>query len=131
MSGAAASGWRFVAQAVVLAVHGSQVARHGGVDGVRDLGALEAALARPRNLVAYGAPDAAELAAAYAFGIAKAHAFVDGNKRTAWIVARVFLADNGCRLAFERAEAVEAMVGLAAGTVSESALAGWLRERLA
>lgn len=119
------SDWRFVAEAVVLAVHDSQVARHGGVDGIRDPAALAAAVARPRSLVAYG--DATALAASYAFGIARAHAFVDGNKRTAWVVARLFLADNGCRLGFGRAEAVEAMVRLAAGEMSEADFAGWLR----
>ena len=124
------SNWRFIGENVVLAVHSQEIARHGGADGLRDPGALQGALARPRQLVAYGAPDAADLAAAYAFGIAKAHAFADGNKRTAWVVSRLFLADNGCRLDFERAEAVETMVGLAAGTSSESDFAAWLRPRL-
>jgi death-on-curing protein len=122
--------WRFIAENVVLAIHSQEIARHGGADGLRDPAALQGALARPRHLVAYGTPDVADLAAAYAFGIAKAHAFVDGNKRTAWIVARLFLADNGCRLEFERAEAVEAMVGLAAGTSPEPEFADWLRHRL-
>jgi death-on-curing protein len=122
--------WRFVGEKVVIAIHGEEIARHGGADGLRDPGALEGALARPRHLVAHDAPDAAALAAAYAIGIAKAHAFVDGNKRTAWVVARLFLADNGQRLDFERAEAVEAMVGLAAGATSEAEFAAWLRSRL-
>ena len=124
------STWRFIADNVVLAIHSQEIARHGGADGLRDLGALQGALARPRQLAAYGTPDAADLSAAYAFGIAKAHAFVDGNKRTAWVVARLFLADNGRRLEFERADAVEAMVGLAAGTSSEPEFADWLRHRL-
>jgi death-on-curing protein len=124
------SDWRFVGEKVVLAVHSQQIARHGGADGLRDRGAVEGALGRPRNLVAYGAPDAADLAAAYAFGIARAHAFADGNKRTAWVVARLFLADNGGRLEFDRVEAVEAMVGLAAGTTSEADFAAWIRARL-
>jgi death-on-curing protein len=122
--------WRFIAENVVLAIHSQEIARHGGADGLRDPRALEGALARPRHLLAYGTPDAADLAAAYAFGIAKAHAFVDGNKRTAWVVARLFLADNSHQLEFERAEAVEAMVSLAAGTSSESEFADWLRHRL-
>lgn len=122
--------WRFVGENVVLAIHSQQIARHGGAEGLRDPAALKGALARPQHLVAYGTPDAADLAAAYAFGIARAHAFVDGNKRTAWVVSRLFLADNGCRPEFERAEAVEAMVGLAAGTCPESDFAAWLRSRL-
>ncbi len=121
---------RFVGESGVLAIHGKEIDRHGGRDGLRDLGALQAALSRPRHLAAYGTPDIADLAAAYAFGIAKAHALVDGNKRTAWIVARLFLADNGRRLDFERQEAIEAMVGLAAGTLPEAAFAAWLRQRL-
>jgi death-on-curing protein len=124
------SNWRFVGEKVVLAIHSQEIARHGGNDGLRDLGALQAALARPRNLAAYGTPDAADLAAGYGFGIAKAHGFVDGNKRTAWIASRLFLADNGYRLGFERTEAVEAMVGLAGGTRSEADFAAWLRARL-
>jgi death-on-curing protein len=122
--------WRFIGENVVMAIHSQEIARHGGADGLRDPAALEGALARPRQLAAYGTPDAADVAAAYAFGIAKAHAFVDGNKRTAWVVSRLFLADNGRRLDFERAEAVEAMVGLAAGALSESGFATWLRTRL-
>ena len=124
------STWRFIGENVVLAIHSQEIARHGAADGLRDPAALEGALARPRQLAAYGTPDAADVAAAYAFGIAKAHAFVDGNKRTAWVVSRLFLADNGRRLDFERAEAVEAMVGLAAGALSESGFATWLRTRL-
>jgi len=124
------SDWRFVGEKLVFAIHAREIARHGGADGLRDPGALRSALSRPRHLVACGTPDAADLAAAYAFGIAKAHAFVDGNKRTAWVVARLFLADNGRRLAFERTEAVEAMVGLAAETCSETDFAAWLRARL-
>ena len=86
---------RFVGGSVVLAIHGKEIDRHGGRDGLRDPGGLQAALARPRHLAVHGTPDLADLAAAYAFAIAKAHAFADGNKRTAWIVARLFLADNG------------------------------------
>lgn len=86
---------------------------------MRELGALESAVARPQNL-----------AAAYAFGIARNHAFVDGNKRTAWVLARLFLALNGVRLLFEREEAIETMLALAAGELSEEELADWFRERL-
>jgi death-on-curing protein len=122
--------WRWVAPEVVYAVHDRQLGDHGGGQGLRDVAAIESALARPQNLVAYGEPDAAALAAAYAFGLARNHGFVDGNKRTAWVVARLFLADNGYRLEFDKVDAVRTIDGLAAGEVSEEALAEWFRGRL-
>lgn len=99
--------------------------------GVRDQGALESALARPRNLSAYGEPDAAALAAAYAYGIARNHPFVDGNKRTAAVVSETFLIVNGYSLTATDAEVVVAFVALAAGELGEEELADWFRERLA
>ena len=122
--------WRWVDPTVVQAVHEAQLAEHGGLDGVRDPGLVESALARPRNLAAYGDPDAAALAAAYAFGLARNHGFSDGNKRTAWVVARLFLADNGFVLRFDQADAVKLMESLAAGTIEETAVAEWFRSRL-
>jgi death-on-curing protein len=122
--------WRWVGSDVVLAVHDRQLAEHGGRDGVRDAGAIESALARPQNLVAYGNPDAADLAASYAFGLAKNHGFADGNKRTAWVVARLFLADNGCRLRFDKSEAVKIVEAVAGGACSEQDLAAWFRVHL-
>lgn len=122
--------WRWLAPQIVYAIHDRQLSEHGGGQGVRDAGAIESALARPRNLAAYGAPDAAALAAAYAYGLARNHGFVDGNKRMAWIAARLFLADHGYGLRFDKAEAVRIVTALAAGTVSEEALAAWFRERL-
>ncbi len=77
--------WRWVAKDVVLAIHDRQIAEHGGTSGIRDVGIVDSALARPQNLDAYGQPDIADLAAAYAYGIAKNHGFADGNKRTAWV----------------------------------------------
>lgn len=124
------SDWRWVAPDVVYAIHDRQIAEHGGPPGVRDHGAVESALARPRNLAAYGDPDAAALAAAYAFGIARDHGFADGNKRTAWVVARVFLADNGLRLTFDKLEAIRIVEALAAGQITEAGLAAWFRARL-
>jgi death-on-curing protein len=112
-------------------VHDRQFAEHGGQDGVGDRGTVESALATPRNLAAYEEPDAADLAAAYAFGLARNHGFADGNKRTAWVVARLLLADNGYRFRFDRHDAVKTMEALAAGSVDESALAAWFRERIA
>jgi death-on-curing protein len=97
---------------------------------LRDLNAVESALARPKNIAAYETPDAACLAAAYLFGLARNHGFLDGNKRTAWIVARLFLADNGCRLAFDPADAVRTVESVAAGRIDEAELADWFRRRL-
>ena len=130
MNAETASPWRWVALRVVLAIHDRQIAEHGGASGVRDSGAIESALARPMNLAAYGAPDAAELAAAYAFGLARNHGFVDGNKRTAWVTARVFLADNNQNLEFDPFDAVRIMEEAAGSGIGESELADWFRSRL-
>ena len=122
--------WRWVGRDVADAIHDRQLAEHGGLDGVRDGGAIDSALAKPQNLAAYGdAPDAAELAAAYAFGLARNHGYVDGNKRTAWVIARLFLADNGFRLRFDPIEAVQTTEALAAGKISEAGLADWFGGR--
>lgn len=122
--------WRWVDAAVIHAVHDRQLAEHGGAEGVRDPGGVETALARPVNLANYGAPDAADIAAAYAYGLENNHGFVDGNKRTAWIAARLSLADNGYRLAFDPVDAVRIMEGVAGETVTETELAIWFRDRL-
>ncbi len=122
--------WRWIGLELVLAVHDRQLSEHGGLSGVRDLAAVESALARPRNLLAYEMPDAADLAAAYAYGLARNHGFADGNKRTAWVVARVFLADNQVHLKFEKPAAVHIMESVAAGAVTEHELAEWLRARI-
>jgi death on curing protein len=114
-----------------LAAHLEQIAEHGGGEGTRDAGLLESAMARPRNLADYGVPDAAALAAAYAWGIARNHPFVDGNKRTAAVVSETFLMLNGCRLAASDAELVVAFVALAAGELTEDELADWFRGHLA
>ena len=123
-------GWRWVEASVVLAVHDRQIAEHGGADGIRDPGAIDAALARPRNLAACGEPDAADLAAACIHGLAANHPVVDGNKRTAWATGRVFLADNGYRLDFAPLDAVGIVEDVAAGRVDTTELAGWIRARL-
>ena len=122
--------WKWLDPHVVQAIHKSQLARHGGLDGVRDQGLIESALARPRNLAAYGDPDAADLAAAYARGIAKNHGFLDGNKRTAWVAARTFLADNGFDLRFDQIEGFRFMQSVADGSPDEAAAADWFRSRL-
>lgn len=115
----------------VLAIHQRQIAEHGGEAGVRDLGLLESALARPMNISAYE-PDAdiARLAAAYAFGVAKNHPFIDGNKRTALVACRTFLLLNGFQLTAQPADKYITFLSLAEGTVSEEELAEWIRERI-
>ncbi len=120
----------WVAPAVVLAIHDAQLAEHGGAPGLRDPGLLESALARPRNLAAYGQPDLAALAAAYAFGIARNHPFVDGNKRVSAVVSRLFLRLNGHDIAADEATRLQVWLRLAAGQISEEALAGWFREHI-
>ncbi len=115
---------------LVLAVHDRQLAEHGGPAGIRDSGMLESALARPINSWSYRETDLASLAADYAFGVSRNHPFVDGNKRTAWVLARLFLRLNGVELVFDQSEAVRIMLALAAGEVSEDELAAWFRERI-
>lgn len=112
----------------VLVIHDRQIARHGGAAGLRDIGLLEAACDRARNRHAYGAPDLADGAAAHAFGISKAHAFIDGNKRTAFVTAVAFLRLNGLVFRPDPAEGVRMMEGLAAGLVDEATIAAWFRE---
>jgi len=123
--------WRWVRADLTYAIHDRQLAEHGGLDGVRDKGAVESALARPQNLDVYASADAAALAAAYAYGLARNHGFADGNKRTAWVVARLFLADNGFLLKFDPADAVRTMEMVAAGALDEATLAEWFRQRIA
>ncbi|MFW2830725.1 type II toxin-antitoxin system death-on-curing family toxin [Sphingomonas sp. ID0503] len=117
--------------AVALAIHDRQLAEHGGGSGVRDAGLLESALTRPVNRWVYGEDDRCTLAAAYAFGVARNHPFVDGNKRTAWVLARVFLALDGVELAFAKEDAIDVMLRLSAGELSEEELADWFRQHLA
>jgi death-on-curing protein len=113
---------------MVDAIHQAQLREHGGSPGVRDDGLIESALARPRNRMAYARqPDLATLAAAYAFGLARNHGYVDGNKRVAFMGAYVFLGLNGCEVVAEEAEVVVMIEGLAAARVTERALANWFR----
>lgn len=113
-----------------MAAHTEQLAEHGGGEGVRDLGLLESAMARPQNLTQYSSPDIAELAASYAFGIARNHPFIDGNKRTAAVVSETFLVLIGSTLLASDAEVVVAFLALAAGELSEAELTSWFREHL-
>ena len=119
--------WVWIHRSVVVAAHEEQLVEHGGSPGIRDAGLLDSALARPLNRAAYGTPDAAELAAAYAYGLAANHPFVDGNKRIAYVALELFLALNGVRFAASDAESVMSMLAVAAGTMKEDALASWIR----
>jgi len=124
--------WRFLDRAIILAVHEEQLAQHGGGVGLRDDGLLESALARPENLAAYDVDaDAAALAASYAFGIAKNHPFIDGNKRTAFVAMELFLMDNGFVLTASDEDALMTMLRLAAGEMSEAEYAQWIRRSAA
>lgn len=123
--------WVWVDTAVAVAIHGEQLAEHGGAEGVRDYNILESAMARPLHLVAYGRPDVAELAASYAFGVARNHPFVDGNKRTAAVVSETFLMLNGYRLDCGDVELVTTFLALAAGDLTTEALTEWYRLHIA
>lgn len=122
------SRWRWIDERALLLLHEESLAEHGGATGMRDEGLLDSALARPLNIVAYESPEVARLAAAYAFGLAKNHPFVDGNKRAAFLGAGLFLALNGHRLTASQVDATRAVLALAAGTLDEPAFADWIRE---
>ena len=122
--------WRWVDKRALLLLHDESLAEHGGTPGLRDESLLDSALARPLNLAAYGQPDAAALAASYAVGVAKNHAFVDGNKRAAFLCVGLFLAINGWRLKASQLEATSAMLAVAGGELEEAVFAEWLRHHL-
>jgi death-on-curing protein len=124
------SNWRWVSHRAALTAHAEQIAEHGGGAGIRDMGLFESAMARPQQLEAYGEPDAAALAAAYAFGLARNHPFVDDNKRTANVVSLLFLLKNGWRIEADDADMTVAFIALAAGELSEEELADWFRQRV-
>lgn len=117
----------WIPRTLIDALHDRLLAEHGGSTGLRDENLLESALARPLQQAAYGNPDLCDLAAAYAAGIVRNHPFVDGNKRTAFMAAYVFLARNGRRLTAPENEAAHTMMALAAGDIDEAAFAHWLR----
>lgn len=121
---------RFIPVEVAFAVHERQLAEHGGLTGIKDSGLLESAMSRPLNKHAYGESDLCALAASYGFGVARNHPFNDGNKRTAWVIARLFLRLNDVDIAFEKIEAIETVLALAAGELAEDALADWFRARI-
>lgn len=113
---------------VVLAVHEEMIGRFGGLSGVRDEGLLDSALNRPLHLYAYEKPSLFDMAATYAHGIVKNHPFLDGNKRTGFMAAYVFLGANGLDLEAPEEEAVERTLALAAGAIRASTFAAWLKE---
>jgi death-on-curing protein len=122
--------YRWVGLHAALAIHDLQIVEHGGAEGLRDMALLESALARPHQLLAFGAPDIAALAACYAGGILRNHPFVDGNKRTAWLLAVTFLDLNGYDVEAAMTDALQAVLAVAAGTLAEEAFAAWLGARL-
>lgn len=122
------SAWTWIQRDVIIAIHEMQLAEHGGLEGIRDVGLLDSALGRPQNLAAYGDPDAAAIAAAYGWGISRNHPFLDGNKRTGFVAAELFLRLNGYELMADDANCVLTMLSVAAGDLTEEAFAAWLRQ---
>ena len=122
--------WIWIPLEVVLAIHEDQLAQYGGAPGVRDHGLLESALARPLNLAAYGEPDVAALASAYACGIVRNHPFVDGNMRTGFALLEVFHTRNRWLLDADDIACIRAMLEFAAGNLDEQTFAGWVRAHL-
>lgn len=120
----------WVPTSVLIDIHTEHLALFGGPPGIRDYGMLESALSRPQNRFAYGGADLADLAAAYAFGIARNHPFVDGNKRSAFAAMIVFLGLNDVDFRVDPAMASAAMISLAAGEIDEQTLAAWIRDNL-
>lgn len=119
--------WVWLEAQVLLAVHDAQLAEHGGISGVRDMGLFESALSRPQHLASYQAPDAAALAAAYGYGIARNHPFLDGNKRTAFVAVELFLLLNDYELLATDVDCVMTMLAVAAGEIEEAEFAAWIR----
>ncbi len=126
--------WRWISKQALLILHDESLATHGGGTGIRDEGLLDSALARPLNSVAYAdaanPPDVAALAAAYCIGLAKNHAFVDGNKRAAFLATGLFLYLNGYRLTATQAQATVTVLAVAASELSEADFAQWLRRHI-
>ncbi len=123
--------WVWIDKRLLCLLHDESLSLHGGASGLRDEGLLDSALARAQNRAAYGEPDVAELAAAYAHGLAKNHPFVDGNERAAFLSVGLFLGLNGWRLTAPQADATVAMFSLAAGELEEAEFAAWMRQHSA
>lgn len=125
------SAWIWFEEELVLAIHNEQLREHGGLAGIRDAGLFASAISKPRQLAAYGQPDVAALAAAYAFGVARNHPFLDGNKRTAFVLAESFLLLHGASLAATDEECYIAIYNMAAGDTSQEDFTNWLRTKTA
>lgn len=119
----------WIKESVVIAIHRRQLAEHGGSDGIRDKGLLESAMYRPKNLLAYGNPTIFDLAAAYGYGITKNHPFIDGNKRTSYVVMRTFLKLNGYDIQASESEKYQIWIGVANNQISEAELAIWIEKK--
>src|SRR6185295_16953586 len=122
--------WVWLDPEALIAAHEEQLAEHGGAAGLRDRGLFESALARPQNLAVYGDPDVSTLAAAYGFGLAKNHAFIDGNKRVALVALESFLLLNGHQLVADDAQAVLVILSVAAGSFDQKELADWIMKNI-
>lgn len=120
----------WILESVAVAIHEEQLSEHGGLSGARDIKLLQSALARPQNILSYGAPDIAELAASYGYGIARNHPFNDGNKRTAFVVTELFLMLNGYDLIASDESCVTIMLKVASGDITEDEFASWIRANI-
>ena len=123
--------WKWLDKQLLITLHDESLSMHGGLSGIRDEGLLDSALNRAPNLALYGESDYADLAAAYGFGLAKKHAFVDGNKRVAFLSVGLFLMLNGWRLSATQVDATLTMQDVAAGEIDEAAFASWVRANTA
>ncbi|HLY58915.1 MAG TPA: type II toxin-antitoxin system death-on-curing family toxin [Stellaceae bacterium] len=122
---------RWIDKTALLLLHAESLAEHGGLEGLRDEGLLESALARPQHLHVYEeVADPARLAAAYGFGLARNHPFADGNKRAAFLAIGLFLALNGWRLVADQVDSTRTILGMAAGEITETEFADWIRKHL-
>ena len=122
--------WTWILPEVIQAIHEEQLAEHGGIRGVRDESLLASALARPLNLAAYGQPSVSALAASYGYGIARNHAFLDGNKRTAFVAVELFLMLNGWELVADDADCVLTMLKVSAGEIEETEFVLWIERHI-
>ena len=119
--------WRWIDKQLLVILHDESLVLHGGASGVRDEGLLDSALNRAKNLALYGQPDYADLAAAYVFGLSNNHAFVDGNKRVAFLALGLFVGLNGYKLTASQVDATLTMMSVAKGGIQESEFAEWIR----
>jgi death-on-curing protein len=119
--------WRWIRLGEATAIHTEQIAEHGGREGIRDNGLFQSAMARPENRAAHGDADVCDLAAAYAFGLARNHPFADGNQQAPFVVSMTFLMLNGRDLTSSEIDVVETFLKLAAGELPETELADWFR----